>query len=121
MSLSANFATVGKQDQSHDSSLDWLKDKERFALAAVYRPYSRVEKIDWMASPRTTNGNEQSHRDIYRDGINLTVLSGIKTGEEYDRRAAVTYSLPTSQQIERRDRVQSHSFRTERTYTRRSK
>lgn len=47
----------------------------------------------WKASPTTTNGNEQAHRNINRDGINLTLLAGIMHGYEYDVHATSSIDL----------------------------
>ncbi|KAH7903935.1 hypothetical protein BJ138DRAFT_1019827 [Hygrophoropsis aurantiaca] len=49
----------------------WLKDKThgtKFALPAVYRPKSLIPLEIWKASPSTTNGNEQAHRNINASG-----------------------------------------------------
>ncbi|KAG2342431.1 hypothetical protein BDR05DRAFT_846237, partial [Suillus weaverae] len=66
----------------------WLKDKEssKFALPTIYHPMSFIPITIWKASPTTTNGNEQAHHNINRDGINLTLLAGIMCGYEYDVR-----------------------------------
>ncbi|KAF8522905.1 hypothetical protein BU17DRAFT_44275 [Hysterangium stoloniferum] len=59
---------------------DWLKDKEAasgFISAGIYQPLSKIPLEIWKASPSTSNGNEQAHRNINRDGIKLTMLVGI--------------------------------------------
>ncbi|KAG2742423.1 hypothetical protein P692DRAFT_20821992 [Suillus brevipes Sb2] len=61
----------------------WLKDKlqtNKFALPALYRPASFIPEDIWRACPTTTNGNEQAHRNINRDGVHLTLLRGIMRG-----------------------------------------
>lgn len=52
----------------------WLKDKEtaKFVLPGLYQPFSLIPPYIWKASPATTNGNEQAHRNVNRDGIGLT-------------------------------------------------
>ncbi|KAG2033350.1 hypothetical protein BDR03DRAFT_967800 [Suillus americanus] len=42
----------------------------------------------WRACPATTNGNEQAHRNVNRDGVNLTLLGGIMRGRAFDDRGA---------------------------------
>ncbi|KAG6374675.1 hypothetical protein JVT61DRAFT_4044 [Boletus reticuloceps] len=95
----------------------WLKDKldaDQFALAAIYRPASFIPEDIWKASPSTTNGNEQSHRNINRDGINLTLLGGIMRGKEYDDRAAASIELHAAYSINRRDQCSTHARRASR-------
>ncbi|KAF8180705.1 hypothetical protein K438DRAFT_2021287 [Mycena galopus ATCC 62051] len=68
----------------------WLKDKQtgsRFAFPAIYQPASLIPLEIWKAAPSTSNGNEQAHRNINRDGVNLTMLGGIMRGMQYDARA----------------------------------
>ncbi|KAI5985825.1 hypothetical protein F5J12DRAFT_696074, partial [Pisolithus orientalis] len=58
----------------------WLKNKlesNRFGLKEIYRPVSLIPEEIWKASPMTTNGNEQAHRNVNCDGTNLTLLGGI--------------------------------------------
>jgi hypothetical protein len=60
--------------------LAWLKDKRigsKFAIPALYQPASLIPLEIWKSAPSTTNGNEQAHRNINRDGVNLTMLGGI--------------------------------------------
>ncbi|KAF8187531.1 hypothetical protein BJ912DRAFT_926768 [Pholiota molesta] len=74
----------------------WLKDKRvtnKFALAGLCQPLSLIPLDVWKASPSTTNGNEQSHRNINRDGVNLTILGGIMLGMQYDFRATASREL----------------------------
>ncbi|KAG2040955.1 hypothetical protein BDR03DRAFT_73762 [Suillus americanus] len=47
----------------------------------------------WRACPATTNGNEQAHRNVNRDGVNLTLLGGIMRGRVFDDRAAQSVDL----------------------------
>ncbi|KAF7333761.1 hypothetical protein MVEN_02332800 [Mycena venus] len=58
----------------------WLKDKQvgsKFALPALYQPASLIPLEIWKSAPSTMNGNEQAHRNINRDGVNLTMLGAI--------------------------------------------
>ncbi|KAG2130545.1 hypothetical protein BD769DRAFT_1292574, partial [Suillus cothurnatus] len=67
----------------------WLKDKvetNKFALPALYHPASLIPEDIWRACPATTNGNEQAHRNVNRDGVNLTLLGGIMRGRAFDDR-----------------------------------
>ncbi|KIJ31740.1 hypothetical protein M422DRAFT_266489 [Sphaerobolus stellatus SS14] len=68
-------------------AVDWLKDKEAadgWALAAIYRPKSKIPLDVWKAAPSTSNGNEQAHRNINRDGTKLSVLAVIQFGQGVD-------------------------------------
>ncbi|KAG2343047.1 hypothetical protein BDR05DRAFT_885114, partial [Suillus weaverae] len=49
-------------------------------LPALYRPESFIPENIWRACPATTNGNEQPHRNVNCDGVNLTLLGGIMSG-----------------------------------------
>jgi len=63
-----------------------LKDKEDagFVIPAIYRPESKIPLEIWQAAPSTTNGNEQAHRNINRDGTRLTLLAAMMRGLQYD-------------------------------------
>ncbi|KAF9221241.1 hypothetical protein BS17DRAFT_653561, partial [Gyrodon lividus] len=62
----------------------WLKDKEtaKFMIPALYQPCSLIPLYIWKASPSTTNGNEQSHRNANCNGIGLILLAGIMHGQQ---------------------------------------
>ncbi|KAG1733723.1 hypothetical protein EDB19DRAFT_1830853 [Suillus lakei] len=65
----------------------WLKNKvetNKFALPALYRPASFIPEDTWRACPATTNGNEQAHRNVNCDSVNLTLLGGIMRGRAFD-------------------------------------
>ncbi|KAG2034401.1 hypothetical protein BDR03DRAFT_965204, partial [Suillus americanus] len=47
-----------------------------------------ITEYVWRACPATMNGNEQAHRNVNRDGVNLTLLGGIMRGPAFDDRAA---------------------------------
>ncbi|GJJ12557.1 hypothetical protein Clacol_006800 [Clathrus columnatus] len=64
-------------------------DKEafgNFAFAAIYQPMSKIPLEIWKAAPPTSNGNEQAHRNINRDGMKLTMLARIMRGLQFDSR-----------------------------------
>ncbi|KDR73410.1 hypothetical protein GALMADRAFT_141907 [Galerina marginata CBS 339.88] len=86
----------------------WLKDKidAKFVIAAIYRPHSLISLIHWLASPPSTNGNEQSHRSINRDGILLTLLGGICRALQYDFRSMATDYRRSQTSINRQVAVQ---------------
>ena len=69
--------------------LAWLDNKilgNKFALAGLYHPESLMPAEFWKACSRTSNGNEQAHCSINRDGTGLTLLAGVMHGQEYDER-----------------------------------
>ncbi|KAJ6554288.1 hypothetical protein B0H19DRAFT_1029451 [Mycena capillaripes] len=102
----------------------WLKDKRTgspFALPALYQPLSRIPPEIWKSAPSTTNGNEQAHRNINRDGVNLTMLGGIMRGMQYDARAMAALDLHSSQGIYARDQTATHFRRLQRSHNRHSK
>ncbi|KAF8499346.1 hypothetical protein JB92DRAFT_3124993 [Gautieria morchelliformis] len=47
----------------------------------------------WQACPSTSNGNEQAHRNVNRDGTGLTLLAAIMRGMHYDKRAMAAVDL----------------------------
>jgi len=59
----------------------WLEDKvetNKLAFPVLYCPASFIPGDVWRAcpgSPATTNGNEQAHRDVNREGVDLTLLA----------------------------------------------
>ncbi|KAH7917286.1 hypothetical protein BV22DRAFT_1108596 [Leucogyrophana mollusca] len=63
----------------------------------------------WKASPSTTNGNEQAHRNINRDGINLTLLAGIMRGFQYDEQAIAGMIMQDKYGITTRDQTSTHA------------
>ncbi|KZV93882.1 hypothetical protein EXIGLDRAFT_767640 [Exidia glandulosa HHB12029] len=83
---------------------NWLKDKECFALAALYQPRSKIPLAIWLAGKSNTNGVEQKHRDVNRDGKGLTLLGGIQRGLQHDIREAKQAALVQSEAIQRRYR-----------------
>jgi hypothetical protein len=98
-----------------------LKDKitgTKFALPALYQPMSLIPLEIWKASPSSTNGNEQSHRNVNRDGVNLTLLAGIMRGMQYDARAMSALSLYSSHGIYHRDQISTHFRRAQRSVNR---
>ncbi|KAJ7242720.1 hypothetical protein C8J57DRAFT_1526083 [Mycena rebaudengoi] len=99
----------------------WLKDKRvgsKFALPALYQPASLIPLEIWKSAPSTTNGNEQAHRNINRDGVNLTVLGGLMRGMQYDARAMGALELHSSQGVYSRDQTATHFRRLQRSLNR---
>ncbi|KAJ7631405.1 hypothetical protein DFH06DRAFT_1439242 [Mycena polygramma] len=102
-------------------SVAWLKDKRSgspFALPALYQPLSLIPLEIWKSAPSTTNGNEQAHRNINRDGVNLTMLGAIMRGMQYDARAMGALELHSSQGIYARDQTATHFRRLQRSHNR---
>ncbi|KAJ7211515.1 hypothetical protein C8J57DRAFT_1440813 [Mycena rebaudengoi] len=99
----------------------WLKDKRvgsKFALPALYQSASLIPLEIWKSAPSTTNGNEQAHRNINRDGVNLTVLGDIMRGMQYDARAMGALELHSSQGVYSRDQTATHFRRLQRSLNR---
>ena len=101
----------------------WLRDKEnaKFMIPALYQPRSLIPPYIWKASPSTTNGNEQAHRDINRDGTGLTLLAGIMRGQQHDMRMVSSIDLHINHSINPRDALSTHTFRATRTINRAGK
>ena len=100
--------------------LAWLKDKEsaKFMIPALYQPCSLIPLCIWKASPSTTNGNEQAHRNINRDGVGLTLLAGVMRGQQHDTRMISSINLHVSQGVNSRDTIATHTFRATRSISR---
>lgn len=98
----------------------WLKDKEDgiFAIPALYFPKSLMPAKFWKACPTITNGNEQAHRNINRDGINLTLLRGVMHGQDYNERINSSIDVQSTYGIQLRDQRLTHVHRTSRTVSR---
>ncbi len=95
----------------------WLKDKHfgsKFALPGIYQPASYIPYEIWKAAPTSSNGNEQGHRNVYRDGVGLTILGGIMRGMQFDARAETSCQLFEDQGIYSRDHQSTHFQRYER-------
>ena len=88
-----------------------MKDKEvtsPFAIPALYQPMSKIPLDVWKSSPSTSNGNEQAHRSINRDGVKLTMLAGIHRGMQYDHRAMHSVEVLQYHGIHTRDQTATH-------------
>ncbi|KAG1876289.1 hypothetical protein F4604DRAFT_1581198, partial [Suillus subluteus] len=59
--------------------------------------------------PATTNDNEQAHRNVNCDGVNLTLLGGVMRGRAFDDRAVQSIDVHASLGIATRDRDSTHS------------
>jgi len=101
--------------------LDWLKDKEKstpFAIPALYQPESKITLDIWNAAPSASNGNEQAHGNINRDGTKLTLLAGIQRGKQYDARVLKALQSFIETRIHLRDQATTHFRRFSRAITR---
>ena len=119
-----HFIFITKWHENKLSWIAWLKDKiesTKFALPALHFPHSLIPRDIWKACPTTTNGNEQSHRNINRDGTNLTVLSGIMRGQEYDDRTEASININKTYGINPRDSAATPSWRILRAVSRQGK
>lgn len=99
----------------------WLKDKlegTKFALPALYQPASLIPLDIWKGMTLSTNSGEQQHRNVYRDGVNLTMLAGIIRGMQYDWRAMVSIDLYRTTGIQYRDEPATYTFRIGRSVAR---
>ncbi|KAG2361563.1 hypothetical protein BDR07DRAFT_1485725 [Suillus spraguei] len=99
----------------------WLKDNSKgtkFALPALYQPNSLIPLEIWKASPTTTNGNEQAHRNINRDGVGLTLLGGIMRGFHYDTNICASLDLFDAFGINSTDHLSTHAYRAKRALAR---
>jgi hypothetical protein len=102
------------------TKLAWLMDKEnsKFALPALYQPLSLIPPYIWKASPSTTNGNEQAHRNVNRDGVGLTLLAGIMRGYQYNFRTMSSMDLHQTYGVGHRDAASTHVHRAKRAVSR---
>ena len=75
----------------------------------------------WKACSRTSNGNEQAHRSINRDGTGLTLLAGVMHGQEYDERAFRSIAIHNSYGINTRYQASTHHFRASRSVSQHGK
>lgn len=121
---------AGNYPQSHKylfsltPLLAWLKDKlegTKFALPALYQPMSLIPLALWKASPSTTNGNEQAHRNAYREGIHLTLLAGIMKGMKFDQGATSSMDVHATFGVSTRDQEATQVYRATRCIVRQSK
>ncbi|KAF8465467.1 hypothetical protein JB92DRAFT_3135968 [Gautieria morchelliformis] len=92
----------------------WLHDKEigsPFVIPAIYQPESHIPLAIWQACPSTSNGNEQAHQNVNRDGTGLTLLAAIMRGMHYDKRAMAAVDLMHSSAIHQRDQPPNYFYR----------
>ncbi|KAG1801282.1 uncharacterized protein BJ212DRAFT_1286563, partial [Suillus subaureus] len=101
----------------------WLRDKldgMKFALPAIYQPSSLIPLHLWRASPATTNRNEQAHCNAYREGVHLTLLTGLMKGMRFDQGAMMSINKHTSFGIATHDHEATHIHRAMRCVSRQS-
>ncbi|KAJ7328383.1 hypothetical protein DFH08DRAFT_815884 [Mycena albidolilacea] len=94
----------------------WLKDKQvgsKFVLPALYQPASLIPLEIWKSASSTTNGNEQSHRNINRDGV--VEPDDARSNNAW---AMGALELHASQGIYSRDRTATHFRRLQRSLNR---
>ena len=96
------------------------KVEAKFVIPALYQPESRIPLDIWCAAPSTTNGNEQAHRCINRDGIGLTLLAGVMRAFQYDNRTNVSMQLFRNMGIFQRDSQPTYAKRADRSIRRNS-
>ncbi|KAF8523178.1 hypothetical protein BU17DRAFT_64069 [Hysterangium stoloniferum] len=92
-------------------------DKEAasgFTLAGIYQPLSKIPLEIWKASPLTSNGNDQAHQNINRDGIKLTMLAGIMCGMQFDSGCMASLNILCKYGINMRDQQATHFRRVAR-------
>ena len=93
-----------------NTTIAWLADKEDagFVIPALYFPRSLMPPKVWKASPTTTNGNEQAHRNINRDGISLTLLGCVMHGQDYNAQVNKSIETHSIYRIHTRNRISTH-------------
>ncbi|KAF7969562.1 hypothetical protein HWV62_26919 [Athelia sp. TMB] len=99
----------------------WLRDKletNKFVLPALYHPASLIPLAIWKGITLSTNSAEQQHHNIYRDGVNLTILAGIIRGMQYDWRAIASIDIYHTTGIHHRDQPATYLFRITRSIKR---
>ncbi|EJD41424.1 hypothetical protein AURDEDRAFT_169588 [Auricularia subglabra TFB-10046 SS5] len=100
---------------------NWLYDKEvlaPFALPALYQPLSKIPLHIWLAGASTSNGVEQAHRNVNRDGKGLPLVGGIQRGMHHDVREARSGAVARTENIQKRYRPATHALRQNRTLQR---
>ncbi|EJD44696.1 hypothetical protein AURDEDRAFT_125039 [Auricularia subglabra TFB-10046 SS5] len=111
----------GKKAAGPDYVRDWLKDKEigtPFALPALYYPLSKIPIDIWRANKPNSNGVEQKHRNVNRDGKHLSMLGGIFHGMQHDVRERRSGDMVIQEGIHPRYRPAHEGMREERAFTR---
>ncbi|KIJ38663.1 hypothetical protein M422DRAFT_258538 [Sphaerobolus stellatus SS14] len=106
-------ATISLIQHGGKKALDWLKDKlsgKKSILAAIYHPASKIPLEIWKASSNTTNENKQSHRNIYRDRIKMSLVPGAMCSFQFDSRSMVTLELFQEHGIHPHDRRPTYYY-----------
>ncbi|KAJ7100549.1 hypothetical protein C8R43DRAFT_1141295 [Mycena crocata] len=75
------------QTQGGKVAQDWVQDKIRskFAFAAWCWERSFIPEDIWRAGDSHSNMVESVHADVNREGLDCTILGGIKKGEAFDK------------------------------------
>ncbi|KIJ26888.1 hypothetical protein M422DRAFT_271984 [Sphaerobolus stellatus SS14] len=108
-------------DGHRGQAIDWFRAKEAadsWALAAIYRPKSKIPVHIWEAAPSTSNGDEQAHRNINREGTKLAIVAGILFGQGVDFRQLEGIGMLLTHGITHRDQPQTYFRRSGRTIIR---
>lgn len=66
--------------------LDWIQDKIRtgFAFQAICWERSHIPVDIWRAGDATSNVVESVHSDVNREGVQCTLLGGVRKGQLFD-------------------------------------
>lgn len=79
-------------------SIDWIKDKERtkFAFQGMCWEKSFIPEEVWRAGEANSNLIETVHRDVNREGVQCTLVGGLKKGQLFDKVKMTTLKVPNS-------------------------
>ena len=77
-------------------------------MAAITRGKSLMPLSIWKAAPSTSNGNEQAHCNINRDGVKLSIVAGIMAGHKHNAWAMASLDLSEALGINTNDQVATH-------------
>jgi hypothetical protein len=94
-----------------DSNSDWVKDKERskFAFQALCWEKSFIPELVWRAGEANTNLIESVHANVNREGVQCSLVGGIKKGQAFDalKMKTIEVELPICSRL--RLLIQSHA------------
>ncbi|KAF8574792.1 hypothetical protein K439DRAFT_1665328 [Ramaria rubella] len=116
-SLSSSFPILDLEgtkeliQRGGSKSAAWMNNKEigsPFVIPAIYQPARKIPLEIWQSAPATSNGNEQPHRNINRDGTGLMLLAAIIWGLQYDVHAVRSVGLMREAGIHQRDQELSY-------------
>lgn len=61
----------------------------------MYFGMSKIPADIWMARDLTDNVGESQHKNIYREGKDLTILGGVLSGEKFDLQNTRAHDIQT--------------------------